>query len=268
MATADLSKIDLIIQYALLTAGEEDGIIDRRLGRIHLIKYVYLADLEYAKSNNGETYTGTQWRFYHFGPWSEKVHERVEVAANYIHATKHSFPADYGDRDEWFRWEIRDSHRLAEIKNKIPAKITLALSGFIHKHTMNTQSLLVFVYQTQPMLHASPHEDLDFMRAVIHPEKTTDEQSNLRINNLSNKKQKKLYERIKDLRGKTVSVSFNKTGLVNPVKNPRYDDVYLSGINWLDEQAGNPFPEGMIVANFSPDVWKASPRTGDEDVPR
>ena len=48
------SKIDLLIQYAVLIAGQEDEYLDRQLGPIHLIKYVYLADLAYAEREKGE----------------------------------------------------------------------------------------------------------------------------------------------------------------------------------------------------------------------
>ena len=51
------SKIDLLIQYAILIAGQEDEYLDRQLGPIHLIKYVYLADLAYAERNCGKTFT-------------------------------------------------------------------------------------------------------------------------------------------------------------------------------------------------------------------
>ncbi len=53
------SRVDLLLQYALLVAGEQDEFLDRQLGPIHLIKYVYLADLFHAKRNNGVTFTGT-----------------------------------------------------------------------------------------------------------------------------------------------------------------------------------------------------------------
>lgn len=45
----DAAKVDQIIQYSLLCAGEEDNFFDRRFSPIHMIKYVYLADLAYAE---------------------------------------------------------------------------------------------------------------------------------------------------------------------------------------------------------------------------
>ena len=53
----DLKKVDKIIQYALAVAANED-FCNRDLGPIHLVKYVYLADLAYAERNKGETFTG------------------------------------------------------------------------------------------------------------------------------------------------------------------------------------------------------------------
>ena len=78
--SADPSRVDLLLQYTLLVSGEQDEFLDRQLGPIHLVKYVYLADLFHAKRNNGVTFTGIEWKFYKFGPWSQAVHERIELA--------------------------------------------------------------------------------------------------------------------------------------------------------------------------------------------
>jgi hypothetical protein len=54
--------------------------------------------------------------------------------------------------------------------------------------------------------------------------------------------------------------------LVNPVTNPRYDDVYNQGLVWLDSLAGEGFTIDEATAIFSDEVWKSSARKG-EDVP-
>jgi len=54
----DLNKIRQIMQYALLVAGQNDDPYERQLGPIHLVKYVYLADMEYAEYHEGQTFTG------------------------------------------------------------------------------------------------------------------------------------------------------------------------------------------------------------------
>ena len=111
---SDTSKIDQIIQYSLLVAGDKDSNYDRQLGPIHLIKYVYLADLSYARSNNGNSYTGINWQFYKFGPWSQTVNSRIEPALLAIHAIKSQFSSDYEDREDWVRWELRNDSLLNE----------------------------------------------------------------------------------------------------------------------------------------------------------
>jgi hypothetical protein len=40
----DVKKVDLILKYILAAAGQED-FSNREVGPIHLVKYVYLADL-------------------------------------------------------------------------------------------------------------------------------------------------------------------------------------------------------------------------------
>ena len=67
------TKVDLVLQYALLFAGENNEDFDRQLGPIHLLKYVYLADLFHAEKNKGDTFTGINWQFSKFGPLSQSV---------------------------------------------------------------------------------------------------------------------------------------------------------------------------------------------------
>ncbi len=84
MASASSTRVDLVLQYSLLVAGEQDTSFDRQLGPIHLLKYVYLADL-FAGKNEGATYTGIEWKFYKFGPWSQSVNERIAPALSACH---------------------------------------------------------------------------------------------------------------------------------------------------------------------------------------
>ncbi len=96
----DETRVNQVIQYALAIAGGgEFG--ERELGPIHLIKYVYLGDLAYSERNEGKTFTSVAWRFYHYGPWDAGVFERIEPAAEAVHAERRTF--DYGgDQDGTF----------------------------------------------------------------------------------------------------------------------------------------------------------------------
>ena len=128
----DSSRADLIIQYALLLAGEEDESFDGQLGPIHLIKYVYLADLAYARRSDGESFTGAAWRFHDFGPWDAAVFLRVEPAAQAVHAERRTFQSDYGEKD-WVRYRLRDTEKLDEIEGTVPAAIKMHLRREVHR---------------------------------------------------------------------------------------------------------------------------------------
>lgn len=275
----DSSHADLIIQYALLLAGEEDEHFDRQLGPIHLIKYVFLADLAHARRCTGKSFTGATWRFHKFGPWDAAVYERIDPATQAIHAEKLKFESNYGDED-WVRYRLRDTEKLKELERAIPSAITLRLSREVHKFLGDTPSLLDYVYKTEPMLSAAPEEILDlslvaepkrddepylqvrFRRATaVTPPPVEESASPLRMGLLSNKKKKRFHERVRKLHEKQVV----KPKLINPVKAPRYDDVYKQGVAWLEEIAGSPQLEsGELTVEFSDDVWKSATRKGGD----
>ena len=258
------SQVDLLIQYALLVAGEEDALFDRQLGPIHLIKYVYLADLAHARRNDGKTFTGVDWQFYKFGPWSQSVNERIEPALLAIQADKQSFPSDYGDKDDWVRWSLRDDQLLREIEREIPSCVSLAVKRDVHKFGKDTPDLLDYVYSTPPMLSAAPNEYLDFSLVEARLPDETNGQHQLRIDSLSNKKKKKLKDRIRALREQRKSREHEGQKLINPVKHPRHDDVFNEGVAWLDELAGPQMEAGEKVAEFSDEVWKSPTRKGED----
>ena len=92
----DVSKIDKVIQFALALAGQEDDFKDRSLGPIHLVKYVYLADLIYAE-RKGDTFTGVEWKFHNFGPWSLEVFSRIDPALAAIGAERKALPSSFSE---------------------------------------------------------------------------------------------------------------------------------------------------------------------------
>lgn len=260
----DLSRVDLLVQYAVLVAGEQDDLFGRQLGPIHLIKYVYLGDLAYAQRNGGETFTGIQWKFHNFGPWSNTVHDRIAPALQAIGADKRTFESDYDEKSDWFRWSLRNDDLLTEKERSLPAAIAIQLRPVIRKFGKDTPILLDHVYRTAPMLDAAPGEILDFSLAV----KPKIEQGgmHLRMEALSEKKKKAFKERMTELRKSVSSRAPRKVDLINPVKNARHDDVYRDGVAWLGQLAGDQITPGEKIAEFSPEVWKSATRKGS-DVP-
>lgn len=262
--TAHSHRIDDLLQFALLLAGKEDDAFDRQLGPIHLIKYVYLADLAHARKLGGETYTGVSWQFYKFGPWSQAVNERIEPALTAIHADKQVFESEYEGREEWVRWSLRNEHALSALERSLPPVITMHLTRDVHKFGKNTADLLEHVYKTIPMLRAAPHELLSFDNLQSAKEQDNSEEQPLRYEQLSTKKKKKFAERMRQLRQSSVSTKPERA-LVDPIQKQRFDEVYGEGIAWLDSLGGEKPEAGEMTAEFSEDVWKSKARKGDED---
>ena len=88
----DIKRVDLLVKFILTAAGQEDP-GHRELGPIHLIKYVYLADLIFAEKHSGETFTGAPWRFHHFGPWAPEVYSRIEPFITEVGARVRQIPS-------------------------------------------------------------------------------------------------------------------------------------------------------------------------------
>jgi hypothetical protein len=261
----DERRIDILIQYALLLAGTEEERVHRDLGPIHLIKYVYLADLVYAERNDGQTFTGVRWQFYKFGPWSQTVNSRIAPALALIGADQHNFPSDYGDREDWVRWCLRDDARLREWEKAVPAVIAMALPRLVHRFLKDTPSLLDHVYRTSPMLTAAPGEYLDFSPAERR-ETQKAEGTKLRMDSISEKQRKRYRDRVRELQLQMKKRSEQRPALVNPMADARYDETFEKGIQWLDGLAGESMGQREYVAEFSDDVWKSASRKGD-DVP-
>ena len=64
--------IDYVVWYAS-TRGEE-------LTPIRLVKFLYLADLYYARREKGKTLTGWPWAFVYYGPFCGEAMDAIEKA--------------------------------------------------------------------------------------------------------------------------------------------------------------------------------------------
>jgi hypothetical protein len=259
----DARKLNLIIQYSLLAAGDEDNFEDRKLGSIHIIKYVYLADLCYAKYNDGKTYTGVDWTFYKFGPWSQQVNAQIEPALVAINANRVRFSSDFEDKEDWVRWDINDEFLFTERRNQLPPKLASRLKQLIHQFGKDTPALLDYVYKTAPMLHAAPNEKLDFS-IVVSEESAQVGLICTEIKERTTKQKKKFSEGMKLLREKYKKNQAQKLNLINPSQNSRYDEIYEQGLDWLESLSGEPFAPTTLEVEFSPEVWKSSARRNNE----
>jgi len=259
----DKEKIDHILQYSLLVAAQSEDPYDRQLGPIHLIKYVYLADMDYAKYHDGQTYTGIDWKFHHFGPWSTTVFTQIDEALGSFGDEKKTFASRFSDED-CVRWRMDfDEDADAKLRKELPMAIRGSISSYVGKYRDDTTSLLHFVYATRPMLHAAPGELLDFS-VMPEPQREKGEDYIPYMARLSNKKRKKLKRGMDEMRERFRQRMAGKKPEPYPVGNAgRIDAVFEEGVAWLDSLAGDPFPEDGATVHFSDEVWKSKARSGD-----
>jgi hypothetical protein len=257
----DSRRVDLLLKYALAVAGQEDQGY-RELGPIHLLKYAYLADLCYAETHGGQTFSGALWRFYHFGPWTESVYERIQPVVQSIGAVERRFSVP--GYDDGVRWSLSDEHLLDALEREVPWEVSRCLKKAVHEYGSDTHALLHYVYATRPMRRAAPGELLDFSPDSVDiaadittqvsspaparvPSKAETKRKELAARELRCRVQRRLEERARALRA--------------PTPPPRYDAVFDDGQNWLDGLAGEPIQEESGELTFSDEIWKSRGRS-------
>ncbi len=231
---------------------------------LHLVKYVYLADLAFAEKHGGETFTGTPWRFHHFGPWSPEVFNRIEPVVQEVGAKVRSISSPKLEEDIK-RFSLVDEDLFEQLDRELPLSFTFTIKGLIHLFGDDTTSLLHHVYRTRPMLEAAPGEQLFFKFETFeeeeHPEvlsKVSDvvelyqppstKKRKADMNDLKEKIQAKLAE--KKLQKSQIKYS----------EPPCYDEVFFEGVKWLDSLAGDPVQEQEGEVSFSENIWKSPAR--------
>lgn len=255
----DTKRVDLLLQYALAVAGEAEEYRERELGPIHLLKYVYLADLAHTQSEGG-SYTGAPWRFHKFGPWALEVYERISPAAQAIHGIERRFSSRFKEQDA-VRWRVQNANVAEELERKLPWPAARAVRQAVHEYHNDTTALLHHVYRTAPMLKAAPGEILELAPTTEgHSEEMIPESSPLP--SLSKSKVKQLQALVKS----RVLESRPNENLVVPDPAPRYDEVFAKGQEWLDHQAGAPVQPERGQIRFSNKVWKSTGRR-DPEIP-
>lgn len=261
-------KVDLIIQYALALASQLDDWKERDLGPIHFIKYVYLADLAYAKRKH-ESFTGVNWRFHKFGPWSNAVYQRLDSALDAIGALKKQIPSKYSEED-FERWSISRSDLVEDLEKDIPLSIYAELRRDVKAFANDTPSLLHRVYQTLPMLTAAPGEELNLFveLPVTKPEEEMEAVVRIEEEQISNNERRRRQAKVKKLKTRIndkISERIKQKDAARQACKSEYNEVFSRGVEWLDSLAGQPIEEIEGVAEIAPTMWK-SPARFDPDV--
>ncbi|MEX2204679.1 MAG: hypothetical protein WEF50_00450 [Myxococcota bacterium] len=264
----NVPRVDSVIAFALAVAGEADEWFDRQLGPIHLVKYVYLADLAYAKRHGGETFTGANWIFYHFGPWDPAVFARIAPVVARAGAIEHRYSSQYDGDTVRYRLE----HPVTSAGNGLPLGVELAVRRGVREFGKDTGDLLNYVYRTRPMLRAAPNERLDFS-VVAEPAEDEGEAPVTSLPDTSpparsdRKIEKRREKATAGLRERVMAKLAERRPVLGRqvvMPAPRYDEVFEQGQEWLDSLAGDDSLPIDIEAEFSDEVWRSRGRADTE----
>ena len=253
----DPKRVDALLQFILVVAGQQDEFRDRDLGPIHFLKYAYLADLAYAESSGGATFTGAPWLFYDFGPWSPEVLDRVQPAVAEVGGEQKTIKgARYGD---FVRYTLQDETLLDRLDRTLPSSVVSVIRWSVREFGSDTPSLLRHVYMTSPMLRAAPGEPLSF---ETHPVELVPEPAAISEHDAARaaKRRRKLADRLRERVKSRLAERQRASRETPPTPPPRYDEVFFDGQAWLDQQAGDAMPLGHGELAFSPDIWKSRGR--------
>ncbi|HLM44604.1 MAG TPA: hypothetical protein VK458_12090, partial [Myxococcaceae bacterium] len=202
------------------------------------------------------------WRFYHYGPWTEQVWERISPVVVDVDAQERTFSSKY--KEDHKRWSLQDAEQVDELISQLdrvlPVEVTSAVSRGVREHGSDTTSLLHAVYRTRPMLGTRPGAPLRFDLAVLPL--ASDAAPEELETSLTPKQQKKRKEALRTLREQVQQKLRQRSTptLVAPPTPPSYDEEFFEGVRWLDSLAGEApkFEEGQL--HFSEQVWSAPGR--------
>jgi hypothetical protein len=249
-----------VFRYALAVAGREDDPLCRQLGPIHLLKYAYLVDLEYAKHHGGETFSSVDWQFHSFGPWSAPAHGLIAAAVSLASIQERRTPSSYTDGD-FLRWSMDPKVAMdRDTGAELPLEVRGTLESYVHQYGSDTSALLHYVYATPPMLRAAPGERLEFSSAPTKKPEATEPFVPL-MDRLSRKQKKDFAARMSELR---MAFDARHTGASrrNLVVRERLDSDFAETAAWVNSLAGPAFPAGEVRVEFDDSVWRSEARSG------
>lgn len=207
-----------LIQYITWLSTERE----EALSPIRLVKFIYLADLYYAKENKGVTLTGWTWKFVHYGPFCVESLQAIKGAVDKGFIEAFSFESQFDD-EEHFLYK-RESDTEPAVGSILPYYITGPLQAAIRKWAGDTYGLLDHIYfETEPMKDVHPGDILDFSKTqeVIRVEKIS-------MKKLSKQKLvegKKLISKMIERQSKRIKPEYEQS---------IFDEAYLEALNFLN----------------------------------
>lgn len=262
MQTADRSRVDRLFQYALAIAALSEDWKQRELGPIHLLKYAYLADVAHAEHHDGSTFTGIEWVFHHFGPWTAEAHKRIESALDQVGAAARTFTSESGADGVRYGLPHDRARQLADdLDRRLPPALRHAVASAVREHGSDTADLLRRVYLTSPMLAAGPDEVLRFTTCREREASPPRASGSGSVPKREQRRRAAILEAARQEMQRRLAEKRKKR--VAPDPPPRYDEVFHEGTRWLDREAGEPVRPSSGTLQFDDSVWTSSQRRED-----
>jgi len=224
-----------IVRYIVWYATERDI----TLTTIRLVKFVYLADLYYARRTGGTTLTGFPWAFVYYGPYCGEVMGAIDNAARGGTISRQTYESRHGDNKEYHVFMCRDVEA-GRLEDQIPLPVVSPLKSAIRKYGDDTASLLDHVYfETEPMMDQVVKGDvLDFSKArPVQIDKP------IQLKKLSKAKIARAREHLDNLSRK-MSEDRRRLAEVNTKAERFMDDVYFRALEQMDGEDLGPGLEG------------------------
>ena len=255
-----VTAVRSLVTFAFAFAARLDAPSDRKLGAIHLLKLIYLADLAYSRTHGGANFSGISWKFHKLGPYSSTGLAEIEDTLEDLPLVKHGWmdPVRMREFNRYSLSAIVDADELMFTTDKaLPAECTSAIQYALRKNGSATSPLLHDVYSSEPMLRAAPGEFLSFVgldssTTCAHESHVPDEWPQP-----SESRKKKLRAAIADRFQRTPL--FQVTG--RDIGGP-YDSEYEEAMNAFEGIVGASLDPHSGILSFDPTVWKSEQRMG------
>jgi len=192
-----------------------------KLTTVQLVKFVYLADLYYARKEAGKTLTNFPWAFIYYGPYCSNVMSAIAGS----NLKREFFESTFDTDKEYSLYSLKVDDSSA-LQNQLPISVIFPLQHAIKKFIYDTADLLDFVYfETEPMLNAKKGDVLDFSLA-----KPLEATPPVQLRQLSKKKIEQAKKYIDALKQKRMRAKANLK-VDHKDSEKWYDQVYHDAIS-------------------------------------
>ncbi len=194
--------------------------------RTTLVKFLYLLDVYTAEENEGAHVSGIEWRFYHFGPFSDQVATTLDTLASRKLIFADSRGMTEGD-NEYVLYSLNSSRAFDLRGLGISGSIQRRIHSDLKRYARDLSRLLDYVYfRTTPMADAQPGDVLDFSDCR---KAQFDDVKPIQMQKLRPKAIKETRYKLREL--------MNARKARSAFEHGPYDEVYFSGLDMMDEVA-------------------------------